>query len=113
MTLREGVSISQVGEYGQRIRANIGVDVSNNIGLRMILEPTKGVKVVLTHDDGVSVGRLDVMECGKLLQANQYLEYVVKEDDLDTSGRWGKKGVAEISDTEVKVGLNERFIVRA
>ena len=112
MRLRENAHVSRLGEYGQKIRVDLGADVAENIGLRMILEPVNGVKMLLTHDDGVKVGEVDVVERGKLLQANHYLEYTVKQDDLCSPGRWGKKGVVEISDTEVRVGLNERFIVR-
>jgi len=102
---------SNVNEFGQVLRANMGEDVSTNIGLEFILEPEAGTKLTKTQSDGVVVGTVAVTEGDKSLAANQYLEYTVKDGDLDQSGRWRKKGIAKISTTNEKVGNYERFTV--
>lgn len=105
--------MNNVDEYGQTLRANIGEDISTNIGLEFILEPKAGQSITRTQSEGVTVGTVNVTVGTKELMANEYLEYVVQPDDLDKQGQWRMKGLAKISATENKVGNFQRFTVLA
>lgn len=102
---------NNVDEFGQTLRAAIGQDVSTNIGLTFTIEPQAGKKVERDQSEGVTVGTVDVVEGDTEYLANQYLEYVVKDGDLHTSGRWRKKAAAKLSQNEEVIGNYERFTV--
>ncbi len=105
------MSVSNVGEFGQILTADIGGDVSANTGLEFILTHQLGPKLVRGITDGVSVGLLDKTVGDIELLANRYLEYVVKADDLDRAGLWRKQGTATISAVEKVFGDAEFFTV--
>ncbi len=106
-------------EFGQVIRANIGQDVSTNIGLTFILQPKNGTPknsnsevssnqppnaIIRTGVDGVVLGTVNVTVGDEVFAANEYLEYTTKIDDLDISGLWRVKGEADITSTSKVVG---------
>ena len=99
------------GEFGQTLRAAIGQDVSSNIGLTFTIEPQAGKKLERDQSEGVTLGTVDVTEGDTLYLANEYLEYVVQDGDLHTSGRWRKKAAAKMSQTQETIGNYERFTV--
>lgn len=94
------------GEYGQTIRANIGLDVSGGTAYTMILEPKIGDILTKT----ATLGTVNVVDEGKTLLANQYVEYVLASGDITTPGMWRKRGQATVSGKEV-IGNFERFMV--
>lgn len=102
---------SNVGEFGQVLTADIGEDVSVNTGLEFILTPQLGPRLVRSGADGVTVGADDKTVGDIELLANQYLEYVVKEGDLDKAGLWRKQGSVELSPLERVFGNAELFTV--
>lgn len=104
-------------EYGQVVRANIGIDVSTNTGLEFILQPKSGTPVnvttaldqplnaiLRTGSDGVVVGTVDVVVGDETFKANEYLEYTTLPNDLSISGIWRVKGTAQLSPTNKAVG---------
>lgn len=102
---------SNVGEYGQTLRAAIGEDVSSNTGLTFIIEPQVGQRITRDETEGVSVGTSDVTVGDVEYKANKHLECIVKDGDLSHSGSWRKQAKATISTTVEKVGNFERFTV--
>ena len=101
------------GEYGEVLRARVGVDVSTNIGLTFILQPQSGETITRTESDGVVVGTVDVVVGDETYNENQYLEYVTLDGDIDYVGRWRKQARAKLSPTVERVGDFERFEVLA
>ncbi len=101
------------GEYGEVLRARVGVDASTNIGLTFILEPEIGDKITRTESDGVAVGTVDVTVGDETYNANEYLEYTTVSGDLEYIGRWRKQAKAKLSSTVERVGNSERFTVLA
>lgn len=104
-------------EYGQVLRADIGEDVSTNIGLTFILQPKTGNpensnnsteqprnSIIRTQSEGVVVGTADVFDGDTKLLANQYLEYTVQQSDLSIGGQWRIKGEADITSTKKLIG---------
>lgn len=107
-------------EYGQVLRANMGEDVSTNIGLTFILQPKAGTpdsannstdqpRNAIIRTTGVTVGTVDVFDGDTKLLANEYLEYTVQQGDFDIAGQWRIKGEAKISSTK-KVSGNFKLI---
>ena len=103
--------MNNVGEFGQILTANLGTDASVNVGLEFTLTPQLGQKIVRAEADGVSVGTVDKTTGDTKLLANNYLEYIVKEGDLDTAGVWKKQAGVSISTTEKIIGQPELFSV--
>ena len=102
---------SNVGEFGQTLRAAIGQDVSTNISLTFTLQNQTGDKLERDATQGVTVGTVEVTEGDTVYLANEYLEYVVLDGDLDRAGRWRKKAAAKLSQSQEVVGNYERFTV--
>jgi len=103
--------MNNVNEYGQTLYANIGEDVSTNIGLTFTIEPQVGLAITRDETEGVSVGTSAVTVGDTLYEANKHLAYIVKDGDLSTAGTWRKQAKAEISTAVEKVGNYERFTV--
>jgi len=103
--------MNNVGEFGQILTANLGTDASVNVGLEFTLTPQLGLKLVRSEADGVSVGIVDKTVGDIKLLANQYLEYIVKEGDLDEAGLWKKQASVDISLTKKTIGNAETFSV--
>lgn len=100
-----------INEYGQVIRANIGIDVSTNIGLKFKMQPKIGSVVEKTEIDGVAVGSVNVVVGDQTFLANKYLEYTTQDGDIDQSGMWRIKGEAQINTTVKAVGDYRRIAV--
>lgn len=98
-------------EYGQVVRANIGIDVSTNTALTFVLEPRVGTKLEKVIADGVVVGAVNVVVGDQTFQANEYLEYTTKDGDICKSGLWRLKGIAQTSPTVKVVGDYRRITV--
>ena len=86
-------------EYGQAVRVNMLEDVSLATTLNFILEPRHGQKLERSASDGVVVGSSNVTVDDETYIANEYLEYTIKENDLDYVGQWRIKGEATMSAT--------------
>jgi len=98
-------------EFGQVLRANIGLNVSVNIGLEFILEPRIGKALTKADVDGVTVGTNDVVVGDQTFMANEYIEYTTQDGDIDQSGVWRIKGAAQISSSVKAVGDYRRITV--
>lgn len=107
-------------EYGQVLWANMGEDVSTNIGLTFILQPKTGTpedsnsstdqpRNSIIRTTGVTVGAVDVFDGDTKLLANEYLEYTVQKGDFSIAGQWRIKGEAKINSTK-KVSGNFKLI---
>ena len=103
-------------EYGQVLYANLGQDVSAATAYEFILQPKHGIptngnskgnqplnSIVRTGTD-VTVGNSNVEVGDETYLANQYIQYTIKENDLDIVGRWRIKGTATISATNKLIG---------
>ena len=102
-------------EYGQVLRANMGEDVSTNIGLAFILQPKSGTpenssnatdqpRNSIVRTEGVVVGLVDVFDGDTKLLANHYLQYTVLKGDFTIAGTWRIKGEAAISVAKKVIG---------
>lgn len=91
-------------EYGQVVRVNMLEDVSTNTELNFILEPRFGEKLTKDGTDGVVVGTTNVTVDDESYLANEYLEYTIKEGDLDKEGTWRFRGEVQITATKRVVG---------
>jgi len=98
-------------EYGQTIYADLGQDVSTATAFNFILEPQVGIKLEKSASDGVALGASNITVDDTNLLANQYITYVIKEDDLSKSGLWRTKGEATLSATNKIVGDYKRITV--
>lgn len=110
-------------EYGQVIRANIRQDVSTNTGLEMVIQPEVGRSknaslvsgkpngAVVVNNPDVTVGATTITVGDETYEANKYVEYTIKADDLSKSGIWRVKGSADITPTNKVVGDYKRFTV--
>ena len=105
---------SNVNEYGQTLRASIGEDVSNNIGLTFTLFLSRtGEKIERNESQGVTVGTSTITVGDTVYAATKHLEYIVQEGDFLKSGNWRKKAAAKISSSVEKIGNFETFTVLA
>lgn len=87
-------------EYGQTLRVNLGEDVSTATSYEFILEPKFGdklEKVGILGTVNITVGDEDWL-------ANEYIEYVTIDGDIDHAGQWRMKGIATMSATETVNG---------
>ncbi len=101
-------------EFGQLIQANMGQDVSTATELKLILQSqvsVNGDKKEKAGADGVTVGTVNVVVNDETFLANEYLQYTLKEDDLDKAGLWRVKGEALLSSTNRVIGDFRRFSV--
>jgi hypothetical protein len=86
-------------EYGQKIYVNMGEDISTNIAISMEIQSRIGDLKTLSSSDGVAVGTVNIDVDDETFIANEYLEYTIKDGDLDGAGVWRKKGIVEIDAT--------------
>ena len=100
-----------IGEYGQTIYADLGEDVSGGSEYTFILQPEFGVKQTKTTSDGVALGTVNINAYGSNLLADQYVEYTLKDGDLDFAGLWRFKGQAQISATNLVIGDYRKITV--
>jgi hypothetical protein len=84
-------------EYGQTLRVNFNEDISTATAYNFILEPKRGDKLEKTGTLGTS--NVDVDD--ETYLANQYIEYVTADGDIDQAGQWRMKAEATMSSTQV------------
>lgn len=98
------------GEIGQPIRINLNEDISLATPT-LILEPELGIKKEITS--GVTIPAVPVTIGTVTLNANEYIEYFTKVDDIDYVGRWRFKAKLDFSSTDVRQTDYQRFTVLA
>ena len=98
------------GEYGNIFRFNVGEDISSATPT-LVFEPKYGTSKERTVVDGVTVPGVSVTVNGETFLANQYAQYTFKDGDLDRSGRWRAKLIAQFSATERLISDYVRFTV--
>lgn len=97
-------------EVGQPIRINLGEDISLSTPT-LILEPELGLKKEIT--DGVTIPNVSVTIGTVTLNANEYVEYFTKAEDLDYAGKWRFKAKLDFSLTDIRQTNYQRFTVLA
>ena len=95
-------------EVGQPIRINLGEDISLSTPT-LILQPEVGKTKNITS--GVTVPDTDVTVGDETLLANEYIEYLTKEDELDYVGRWRFKTKLDFSSTDIRQTDYQKFRV--
>ena len=100
-------------EFGAIINVNMGQDVSTNIGLEMVLEPEIGDEKVFNQSEGVTVGSVNIQDGDQTFLANEYLQYTLKDGDLDFVGTWRKRGRVKLTTTNELVSNFVLFQVLA
>lgn len=88
-----------LNEYGQTLRINMGENVSTATAFKFILEPRQGTKKEKVDADGVVLGTTNITVDDEDWLANEYIEYTLKDGDLDYAGQWRIKGEATMSAT--------------
>ena len=83
-------------EYGQTLRVNFGEDVSAATAYNFIIEPKFGDKLEKTGTLGTS----NVEVGDETYLANEYIEYITEDGDIDQAGQWRMKAEATMSSTE-------------
>ena len=96
-------------EFGMTVRVNLFEDISTATALNFILQPQQGEKLERSASDGVVIGSSNIIVDDEQYLADQYLEYTIKENDIDVSGQWRIKGEATLS-TSNKVVSDYKFI---
>ena len=95
-------------EIGQPIRINLGEDISLATPT-LIMEPQLGAKKEITS--GVSIPATPVTIGDVTLAANEYVEYITKDGDLDYAGQWRYKVKLTFSTTDIRQTDYDRFTV--
>ncbi len=98
-----------VAEVGKVIYLNFNEDITGATKFTLILEPRYGSNKTITQD--IIVGTVTKTVNNERYQENQYIEYVTKENDLDKSGLWQKKGKALFSQAKELITDYKRFTV--
>ena len=94
-------------EDGQTLRVNFSEDISAASDYLFIIEPKFGDKLEKT---GV-LGTANVDVGDETYLANEYIEYVTEDGDIDQSGQWRMKGEATMSSTEKLITDYVQFTV--
>jgi hypothetical protein len=84
-----------LGEYGQKVYANMGQDVSNPIHAYIYLEPQIGE----TKKRAATVGTVNITVDDQNLIANEYLEYTLADGDINYQGTWRVVGECLLTST--------------
>lgn len=80
-----------VGEYGQNIYFNVEEDIAANTN-QILLKKPNGTEVYKT----ASVGTSNFNSTTKgLFKANQYMYYLVAQNDIDVSGHWEIRAITK------------------
>lgn len=98
-------------EYGDTLYAKLSEDVSTATDYGIILEPKFGDKKIKTVSDGVSLGTTNITVNDEDYLANEYVQYVTKDGDIDQSCLWRIKGTAQMSSTRKVIGDYQHFSV--
>ena len=88
------------GEYGSKIRVNLGTDISTGTSLTFFMEPKAGDEKEFTTN--LVVGTSNVTVDDDSFTANEYLEYTLQDGDLDQEGQWRVRGSAIVSGELIK-----------
>ena len=88
------------GEFGSKIRVNLGTDISAGTELTFFLQPRRGDEKEFTTN--LIVGTSNIVVDDKTFLANEYLEYTLQDGDLDEPGEWRTRGSAIVSGELIK-----------
>ena len=97
------------GEYGQKVYVNMLEDVSTATSYTFVLEPQNGEKLERSSTDGVAIGTTNITVDDQSYLADQYLEYTIKDGDLEYVGTWRLKGECVLTSTN-KVISDYKYI---
>ncbi len=81
--------------YNQLIHVNFNRDLTQAIGMTMILEPEIS-KTQLSQTVTAVLGNTDIIIDDETYKQNEYISYEIQEDTFEDSGRWRKKGIATL-----------------
>ena len=99
-----------IGEIGQPIRINLNEDISLATPTLLLQSKTGELKEVT---DGVTIPAVDVTIGSTTLLANQYVEYLTKDGDLDDVGIWRYRAKLTFSASDIRKTNYEFFTVLA
>ena len=94
-------------EYGQTLRVDLGEDISTATAYAFILEPKYGAKLEKTG----TLGTANAVVGDETFLANQHIEYILADGDINKSGQWRMKGEATMSATNKVIGDYVQFTV--
>ncbi len=100
-----------VGEYGQILYVNLGESIAGASEYTVLLEPQVGAALERKTANGVALGTENVIIGDETYRANEYLTYPIKDGELDQSGKWRAKGLAQLSTTNLLVGDYKKVTV--
>jgi len=100
-----------VGEYGQILYVNLGESAAGASEYTVILQPQVGSILERKTANGVALGTENVIIGDETYRANEYLTYPIKDGELDQSGKWRAKGLAQLSTTNLLVGDYKKVTV--
>jgi hypothetical protein len=95
------------GEYGQTLRVSFNEDVSTATAYNFVLEPKYGDKLEKTG----TLGTVNIDVGDETWLANEYIEYILADGDIDQDGQWRKKGEATMSATDKRITDYSYFTV--
>ena len=81
-----------IDSKGEKIRINLGSDISTATALSMELLPHFGTELNATP----TLGTVDVYVGDEKFLANQYVEFTTTEAMFDYIGRWKMKAIATL-----------------
>ena len=87
-------------EHGQFIYVNLGTDISSGTNYKVIIQPQRGDKKEFTTN--VAIASKNITVDDQKFLANEYLIYIIQEDDLDQEGQWRIRGSAVVSGVLIK-----------
>lgn len=91
-------------EYGNYIRVNVSEDISSAVNVLTLTSPKACYKVLtITEADGLAVGVVNVLVDTVTFQAGEYVEYKIKDGDIDTAGEW----TARLASTNAIAGTHK------
>lgn len=88
-----------VNEYGNTLRFNVGQDISLNLNKIELRSPSPVVRLkTITASEGLVIGTIDVVTPEGTFLANEYVEYVIQEGDIHSSGLWEARVYSQTPD---------------
>ena len=104
-------SALNVGEYGPILYVNLGESALGASEYTVILEPQVGSALERKTANGVALGTENVVIGDETYRANEYLTYPIQQGELDQSGKWRAKGLAQLATTNLLVGDYKKVTV--
>ena len=95
-------------EIGQPIRINLGEDISLATPTLILLPETGLIKEITS---GVTIPAVNVTVDGETLLANEYVEYLTVDGDLDYVGRWKFKTKLDFTSADIRQTSYQKFRV--